>query len=47
MLKRQAGLRHLQEMLGHASAESTQLYTKVDITDLREVHQRCHPRESF
>jgi integrase/recombinase XerD len=47
MLARQAGLRHLQEMLGHASPESTQIYTRVEISDLREVHQRCHPRESF
>jgi integrase/recombinase XerD len=47
MLARQAGLRHLQEMLGHASAETTQAYTRVEISDLREVHRRCHPRESF
>ena len=47
MLRRRAGLRHLQELLGHSSAETTQVYTKVEITDLREVHQRCHPRESF
>jgi integrase/recombinase XerD len=47
MLARQAGLRHLQELLGHSSAESTKIYTRVEISDLREVHQRCHPRESF
>lgn len=47
MLRRQASLRHLQELLGHASAETTQLYTRVEISDLREVHQRCHPRENF
>jgi integrase/recombinase XerD len=46
MLARQAGLRHLQEMLGHASPEATQVYTQVDLSELREVHQRCHPRES-
>jgi integrase/recombinase XerD len=46
MLARQAGLRHLQEMLGHASPDSTQIYTKVEISELREMHQRCHPRES-
>lgn len=47
MLRRRAGLRHLQELLGHASAQSTQRYTRVEISDLREVHQRCHPREVF
>ncbi len=47
MLKNQAGLRHLQEMLGHASVATTQRYTQVVISDLREVHQRCHPREKF
>lgn len=47
MLARKAGIRHLQEFLGHASAETTQVYTRVEISDLREVHRRCHPRESF
>ncbi|MGE0496166.1 MAG: tyrosine-type recombinase/integrase [Vulcanimicrobiota bacterium] len=47
MLRHQAGLRHLQELLGHSSADTTQRYTRVEIADLREVHQRCHPRESF
>ncbi len=45
MLRRGAGLRHLQEMLGHASAGTTQVYTRVEVSDLRRVHQRCHPRE--
>jgi integrase/recombinase XerD len=44
MLKGRASLRHLQEMLGHARLTTTQIYTKVDITDLKEVHRRCHPR---
>jgi integrase/recombinase XerD len=47
MLARQAGLRHLQEMLGHASPDTTQVYTQVDLSSLRAVHQQCHPRESF
>lgn len=45
MLRRGAGLRHLQEMLGHASAATTQRYTRVEVSDLRRVHARCHPRE--
>ena len=47
MLRNQAGLRYLQQLLGHRSASSTQRYTKVEISDLRAVHQRCHPREQF
>lgn len=46
MLARRAGLRHLQQLLGHASADTTKRYTRVEISDLREVHQRCHPRET-
>lgn len=46
MLARQAGIRHLQHLLGHACPSSTQRYTRVEITDLREVYLRCHPRES-
>lgn len=45
MLRRGAGLRHLQVLLGHSSAETTQRYTRVELSDLRKVLQRCHPRE--
>lgn len=46
MLKNGAPVRHLQEMLGHESLESTQLYTRVTINDLKEVHSKYHPSES-
>ncbi len=45
MLKNKANIRHIQELLGHSSLEATQVYTRVSITDLKEVHSRCHPRE--
>ncbi|MHB2018555.1 MAG: tyrosine-type recombinase/integrase [Candidatus Xenobia bacterium] len=45
MLRHGASLRHLQVMLGHATPATTQRYTKVEISDLQEVHRRCHPRE--
>ena len=45
MLARRAGLRHLQELLGHACLDTTQRYTRVEVSDLRKVHRRCHPRE--
>jgi integrase/recombinase XerD len=45
MLRAGAPIRHLQEMLGHASVETTQVYTRLTITDLKAVHRRFHPRE--
>lgn len=45
MLKNKADIRAVQELLGHESLESTQIYTRVTINDLKEVHKRCHPRE--
>jgi integrase/recombinase XerD len=45
MLRGRAGIRHIQELLGHRSLDTTQIYTKVEITDLKKVHERCHPRE--
>lgn len=47
MLARKAGLRHLQELLGHVSPTSTQIYTRVELSDLKEAHRLYHPRESF
>ncbi len=45
MLKNKADIRVIQELLGHASLDSTQVYTHVSITDLKEIHKKCHPRE--
>lgn len=44
MLRRGASLRHVQELLGHRSARTTEIYTHVDIGDLKDVHKRAHPR---
>lgn len=44
MLAGGADLRVLQEILGHADIATTQIYTHVDQTQLREVYLAAHPR---
>jgi integrase/recombinase XerD len=43
MLEGGADIRYIQEMLGHVNLETTQIYTRVSIKQLKEVHKKTHP----
>jgi integrase/recombinase XerD len=43
MLENGADIRFIQQMLGHASMETTQIYTQVSIRKLKEIHTATHP----
>lgn len=47
MLENGADVRYVQAMLGHASLQTTQVYTHVSIKALQEVHARTHPAASL
>jgi len=44
MLAGGAEIRALQELLGHASIRTTQVYTHVEHSRLKAIHAKCHPR---
>ena len=44
MLEGGADLRVVQELLGHENINTTEIYTHLDRTYLKEIHKLCHPR---
>jgi hypothetical protein len=44
---RRGEVRYIQALLGHTRLSTTQIYTHVSITKLREVHERTHPARLF
>jgi len=45
MLRAGAGMYHVKELPGHESLDTIKHYAKLTITDLKETHRKCHPRE--
>ncbi len=43
MLENGADIRYIQQMLGHADLSTTEIYTRVSIKKLKEVHNATHP----
>lgn len=43
MLENGADIRYIQQLLGHAKLDTTQIYTQVSIRQLKQVHTLSHP----
>jgi len=45
MIKANANLYHVKQLLGHEKLDTLNYYARLNIADLRKTHERCHPRE--
>ena len=46
MLENGADVRYIQAMLGHAQLSTTEIYTRVSIRKLQQVHELTHPADN-
>jgi integrase/recombinase XerD len=47
MLEGGADIRYIQQMLGHVRLNTTQIYTRVSVGKLKEIHTKTHPGATF
>ncbi len=47
LIQNGANLREVQTLLGHASINTTEIYTHLDMDQIKEHHQTCHPRDEM
>ena len=47
MLNNGCDIKVVQELLGHSSLKTTEIYTHVSNERLREVYDKCHPRRDI
>lgn len=45
LLRGGANMYHVKDLLGHESLSTLRHYARLTIVDLKETHERCHPRE--
>ena len=45
MIRADANIYHVKELLGHETLETLKHYVRLTIVDLRDTHSKCHPRE--
>ncbi len=45
LIRGDANMYHVKELLGHESLDTLKHYARLTITDLKKTHARCHPRE--
>jgi integrase/recombinase XerD len=45
LIRNNANLYHVADLLGHSSLDTLKHYTKLTITDLKKTHRLCHPRD--
>ena len=46
LLEGDVDIRIIQELLGHSSISSTQIYTKVSTKDMKKIYNQAHPHAS-